>query len=257
VFCTYTDDTTITLGNGAGDKVSGGRTLDDVITLGDGAGDTVNANFGSSGSNDKITLGDGAGDVVTRGFNGATITVGNGAGDIVAVDAGSPYFGDGSATKIIVGNGNNDMVAIDSPGVSSTIALGNGNNDTVMASAAPDSRITVGNGNDTVLGGANNTIAIGNGQNQLVAAPGDVWTVGSGQDTFAFDAGFGNNTITDFNTSRDVLQFNHALFVNFAAAMADTKQIGANTVITYDANDSVTLTGVAASHLTASNFKFT
>ena len=62
-------------------------------------------------------------------------------------------------------------------------------------------------------------------QNQIVAAPGDVWTVGSGQDTFAFNAGFGNNTVTDFNTSRDVLQFNHALFVNFAAAMADTKQV--------------------------------
>jgi hypothetical protein len=39
--------------------------------------------------------------------------------------------------------------------------------------------------------------------------------------------------------------------------MADTKQVGANTVITYDANDTVTLNGVAASHLTASNFKFT
>ena len=42
-----------------------------------------------------------------------------------------------------------------------------------------------------------------------------------------------------------------------AAAMADTQQVGANTVITYDANDTVTLTGVEASHLTASNFKFT
>ena len=37
----------------------------------------------------------------------------------------------------------------------------------------------------------------------------------------------------------------------------DTQQVGANTVITLDANDSVTLTGVQASHLTASNFKFT
>ena len=51
--------------------------------------------------------------------------------------------------------------------------------------------------------------------------------------------------------------YNAALFVNYAAAMADTQQVGANTVITYDANDTVTLTGVTASHLTASNFKFT
>jgi hypothetical protein len=36
----------------------------------------------------------------------------------------------------------------------------------------------------------------------------------------------------------------------------DTKQVGANTVITVDANDSVTSAGVAASHLTASNFSF-
>jgi Ca2+-binding RTX toxin-like protein len=136
------------------------------------------------------------------------------------------------------------------------ITLGNGNGDVVNDAGRGGNTMTVGNGNDTVFGGLNDTIAIGNGQNQLVAAPGDVWTVGSGQDTFAFNAGFGNNTITDFNTSRDVLQFNHALFVNFAAAMADTKQVGANTVITYDANDTVTLTGVAASHLTASNFKF-
>jgi hypothetical protein len=54
-----------------------------------------------------------------------------------------------------------------------------------------------------------------------------------------------------------VLQLASALFPNYAAAMADTQQIGANTVITYDANDTITLTGVAASHLTASNFKFT
>jgi hypothetical protein len=45
--------------------------------------------------------------------------------------------------------------------------------------------------------------------------------------------------------------------MNYAAAMADTKQVGANTVITVDATDTATLTGVTASHLTASNFKFT
>jgi hypothetical protein len=123
-------------------------------------------------------------------------------------------------------------------------------------SPGSNSTVTLGNGNDTVFGGTNDILTIGNGQNQLVAAPGDTWTVGHGQDTFAFNPGFGNNTITDFNTSRDVLQFNPALFANYAAAMPDIKQLGANTVITYDANDTVTLTGVTASHLTASNFKF-
>ena len=133
-----------------------------------------------------------------------TITLGHGAGDTVSANSSSH-------DKITPGDGNGDVV-----------------NDAGRVGNA----ITAGNGNDTVFGGANDTTAIGNGQNQLVAAPGDVWTAGNGRDVFAFNAGFGENTITDFNTSRDVLQFNHALFVNFAAAMADTKQVGANTVIT-------------------------
>jgi hypothetical protein len=53
------------------------------------------------------------------------------------------------------------------------------------------------------------------------------------------------------------LNFNPALIANSAAAMADTKQVGANTVVTVDATDTVTLTGLTASHLTASNFHFT
>jgi hypothetical protein len=141
-----------------------------------------------------------------------------------------------------------------------TITVGNGTGDVVNDSSSfhgGNNRITVGNGNDTVVGAANDTITVGNGQNQLVAAPGDLWTVGSGHDTFAFNAGFGANTITGFNTSHDVLQLAAALFPNYTAVMADTHQVGANTVITYDLNDTITLIGVAASHLTVSDFKFT
>jgi Ca2+-binding RTX toxin-like protein len=108
-----------------------------------------------------------------------------------------------------------------------------------------------------VHGGANDTITVGNGNDQLFAAPGDMWTIGRGRDVFTFDPGFGDNTITGFNTSRDVLQFDTTLFANYAAVMADTRQVGANAIITYDANDSVTLNGVQASRLTASDFRFT
>jgi hypothetical protein len=71
-----------------------------------------------------------------------------------------------------------------------------------------------------------------------------------------FNSGFGNNTITNFNPGHDVIQFNHALFTNFAAVMAHTQRVGANTLITYDANDEITLKGVTASSLHSSNFKF-
>jgi hypothetical protein len=37
---------------------------------------------------------------------------------------------------------------------------------------------------------------------------------------------------------------------------ADAKQVGPNTVITYDAQDTITLTGVSLSSLHASDFHF-
>jgi hypothetical protein len=175
---------------------------------------------------------------VTAG-SGSTISLGNGSNSVTG----------GSNDTITAGNGQDIVTA----GANSRVTLGNGN-DTVTAGSG--STISLGNGNNTVTGGSNDTTTVGNGQNQLVAAPGDAWTIGIGQDVFTFNSGFGNNTVSDFSTSHDVLQFNPALFANYMAAMADTKQVGANTVITYDANDSVTLNGVTASHLTASNFKF-
>jgi len=60
----------------------------------------------------------------------------------------------------------------------------------------------------------------------------------------------------DFQTDQDVIQFNPALFANYAAVMQDTQQVGANTVIQYDANTSVTLENTLASNLTANNFHF-
>ena len=79
---------------------------------------------------------------------------------------------------------------------------------------------------------------------------------GSGADTFAFEPGSGQNTVSNFHTSNDVI--NPALFMNYASMMSSgaITQSGANTVINDHAGDTVTLTGVAASSLTAHNFHF-
>ena len=61
----------------------------------------------------------------------------------------------------------------------------------------------------------------------------------------------------NFSTAKDTLQFNAALFVNFAAGITNATQVGANTVFAIDAGDSVTLDKVSKSSLTASNFHFT
>ena len=90
-----------------------------------------------------------------------------------------------------------------------------------------------------------------------MAAPGDTWTIGNGLDTFYFDTGFGDNSINGFNPPKDILDFSRLLFENFGAVLGDIHQVGANTVIAYDSNDIITLNGVTASRLTASDFKFT
>ena len=87
-------------------------------------------------------------------------------------------------------------------------------------------------------------------------ATNDVLTGGAGVDTFEFDSQFGNVTITDFDPSEDVIQFNPALFANYSAVIASTQQNGATTIITFDANDTITLTNVATASLSPANFSF-
>jgi ELWxxDGT repeat protein len=96
-----------------------------------------------------------------------------------------------------------------------------------------------------------------NGNDTLVASTASATLFGNpGNTTFAIGPSAGQDKIYNFATGQDTLQFNHALFVNFAAAMTNATQVGANTVFAIDANDSVTLEKVNKSSLAASNFSF-
>ena len=76
-------------------------------------------------------------------------------------------------------------------------------------------------------------------------------------DTFNFQQGFATTNINNFDPSNDVIQFNPVLFANYNAVIGSTKQVGANTVISYNANETITLTNVTATSLSPTNFKFT
>ena len=114
-----------------------------------------------------------------------------------------------------------------------------------------------------MAGNAGNNVLVGNTfSNTLTGVGGDdTLTGGGGTDTFSYAGlGFGHDTVTDFLTGsgagHDVLSINHTLAANFASIMADFTQNGGNAVLTLDANDAVTLTGVNAQTLTAANFQF-
>jgi hypothetical protein len=69
---------------------------------------------------------------------------------------------------------------------------------------------------------------------------------GNGADTYVFTGHFGQNTITNYNTNKDIIALDHTEFANVQTA---TTQVGANTVISDHAGDTITLIGVNLSQL--------
>ena len=80
-------------------------------------------------------------------------------------------------------------------------------------------------------------------------------TQSGASDAFVFQPAIGVETINGF-ASTDTMQFAKSDFANWAALSPDISQSGANTVITFDASDTVTLTDVTATNLTQSQFHF-
>jgi len=80
-------------------------------------------------------------------------------------------------------------------------------------------------------------------------------TQGGASDAFVFQAAIGVETINGFATT-DSMQFSASDFANWPALQNYISQSGANTLITFDASDTVTLRNVAASSLAASQFHF-
>ncbi len=96
-----------------------------------------------------------------------------------------------------------------------------------------------------VVGTANSDTLKSTSANELL-------TGGYGSDTMVFTANFGKDFITDFQVSgaaHDVIAFTSDVFADFASVLAHASQVGADVVITADANNSVTLKNVAIEHL--------
>jgi hypothetical protein len=99
---------------------------------------------------------------------------------------------------------------------------------------------------------ANKILIGGSGNDFLIAGHNDTLTGGGGRDTFVFNPGFGNNTITDFNVSQDVLRFDHTLFAKTTASQVlsqthdDSK---GDAIIVVHHGDTVTLIGVTVAQL--------
>ncbi len=98
---------------------------------------------------------------------------------------------------------------------------------------------------DTLNGGAGNDIIKGDaGNDTLSGGSGDDFLIGgSGSDTFIFNPGDGFDTIADFKNG-DLIQLKGYELSSFADLISITFQDGDNTVIEFDADNILTLTGV-------------
>lgn len=101
--------------------------------------------------------------------------------------------------------------------------------------------------------GAANRLEGGLGNDTLVG--------GAGNDVFRFGLGFGKDVISDFTAGTgvaDVIEFAGfgASFDSFTEVMAAATQVGSNTVIAVDFNNSITLTNVSLMSLATDDFRF-
>ncbi|MEH7846038.1 beta strand repeat-containing protein [Rhizobium laguerreae] len=256
----------------------------DVIT-GFGAADIINAGAGNdtidaSGGNDSITGGTGD-DAITSNYGNDTIYYARGDGNDTIMEWGEwdaddrlVLTGINPADVTLVRNGNDVtlVVAESAAGAGdggSILLKGNlneyyqsGIENVVFADGTTWNRDDLRShisyvggttGNDTITGTTDaDSIYAGAGDDTLIGLDGD--------DTFVFRSAFGDDTINDFvagEQSVDIIDVGTDIFADFASVLAAASQVGADTVISHDANTSITLKNVALTSLHQDDFRFT
>lgn len=218
-------------------------------------------NFDSVGGSIDLSTGV----VATNGSGGPIVAQqGLATADTFTGTAGSDFLlGRGGADTLDGGDGSDTAsYAGSTVGVTVSLTTGTGTSgdaqgDTLTAienltgSSLAD-RLTGDSNGNMLLGGAGGDTLNGMGGN-------DGLTGGADDDTFVFNAGFGQDTISDFTAgaaSVDVIEFHDNIFADYAAVLAAASTVGSDTVITVDGSTSVTLQNVALASLHQDDFRF-
>jgi len=180
--------------------------------------------FGHSGD-DGIAGGSGAD--VLRGGDGADTLAGGGGADDINGNRGDDVIDGGSGADSLLGGQGQDRIVAHSAGA---YLNGNLGYDTLVA----------GPGGDTLHGGqAADVLTGGDGADQLFGDRGDdTITGGAGGDVFHIARDGGHDLVVDFHPGEgDRVQVDDATHATAA-------QVGADTVITLDTGEQLTLAGV-------------
>ena len=244
----------VLIGN-SGNNILAGLGGADHLDGGAGTGDTASYAASTSGVTVSLTTGTGSG----GDAEGDTLTnienlTGSNFDDTLEGDAGN--------NRLVGGLG------IDTVSYANATSGANGQGVTVNL-AVTSAQNTVSAGSDTLSGFENligsqfNDTLTGTSGNNVIhgLAGNDRLTGAGGNDTFAFAENFGRDTVTDFTAGpnsgpHDLIAFEQTIFADYDAVMAATSQVGTNTVITVDADNSVTLLNINMSNLHRDDFAF-
>ncbi len=222
--------------------------------------------FGNGGAD---TLYGGAGHDSMQGDDGIDRIYGGSGNDTMRGGAGDDYLRDEAGIDIFDGGEGQDTAAYWGHSIGVTVNLETGENssgdtyvsiehlygsDRAADHLTGDSQANYlrgASGNDTLIGGAGNDTLRGD-------SGADVLTGGSGADRFVFTNSFGQDTVTDFDLSADVLDFSQVSdFTNFSDVMANhAEQVGGDVVISVSSSHQITLEDVSLHSLSEQNFDF-
>lgn len=196
---------------------------------------------------------------------------GNGGNDTLLGGDGNDWLIGGTGADALIGGTGYDTasyfsanaaVTIDLVTLSNSVGDAQGDNfstiEAFQLTANYADRFVGSSAAETVFGGGGNDTLIGNDGNDFLDGEemNDVLTGGAGTDTFAFyERGFGKDVVTDF-VSGDLIEFSNSAFSSFTAVQSSMSQVGADTIITLDNDNMVTLLNVIATNLISTDFRF-
>lgn len=230
-----------------------GTAQSDVIL--DVSGDNI---IDAGGGNDLIVVGGGNDAVAGRDGNDEIYTAGG--NDIVDAGAGNDtvYLWDGN--DLARGGANNDSLY----GEAGNDKLWGQQGRDYLDGGAGNDVLRGGGGRDQLFGGDGNDKLIGGGGHDILAGGDgvDILRGGGGRDTFMFSVGDDQDTIQDFDNTRDTIELDASFFnldpndVTFSDVSNIASQVGSDTVLDFGNGDTLTLENVQVSTLAFDDFGF-
>ena len=252
---------------GGGDDILYGEDGDDYIDGGSG-NDTL---YGGSGDDeiygDSISVrpeiaerdGQPGIDTIYAGSGDDTVR-GGAAGDIIYGGDGDDYIeGDGPETEEYGLSGNDEIHA----GAGNDEVRGGGGDDLIYGGDGDDYLIGDGpeteeyglSGHDEIYGGAGNDTIAGNSGDDIISGGtgNDTLNGNEGADTFVFETGWGEDTIMDFTTGEDMLDFS-GTGLSFEDLTIET--VNGYIVISDENGNSITLAALSSTEVHETDFIF-